>query len=148
MKKNNNSLTILVDFDGTCVTHDFPRVGKDIGAAPVLKALVKKQHRLILFTMRCDHDFTPSGEQPESDYPASNYLTDAINWFKQNDIPLYGINVNPTQKAWTSSPKAFGHILIDDIAIGCPLIIDKRISDKPFVNWAEIHNQLIELKIL
>lgn len=32
------SLYIGIDFDGTCVTHDFPRIGKDIGAQPVLKA--------------------------------------------------------------------------------------------------------------
>ena len=32
-------MDIAIDFDGTCVTHEFPLVGKDIGAAPVLKAL-------------------------------------------------------------------------------------------------------------
>lgn len=35
-------MIIAVDFDGTCVTHEFPRVGKDIGAVPVLKELVGK----------------------------------------------------------------------------------------------------------
>lgn len=25
-------MIIAVDFDGTCVTHEFPRVGKEIGA--------------------------------------------------------------------------------------------------------------------
>jgi hypothetical protein len=43
---------IVVDFDGTVVTHDYPRVGKDIGAVPVLKELIKNKHQLILFTMR------------------------------------------------------------------------------------------------
>ena len=33
-------MEICVDFDGTCVTHEFPKVGKDIGAVPVLKKLV------------------------------------------------------------------------------------------------------------
>jgi hypothetical protein len=28
---------IAVDFDGTCVTHEYPKVGRDIGAVPVLK---------------------------------------------------------------------------------------------------------------
>ena len=46
------SLEIVVDFDGTCVTHEFPKVGLDIGAVPVLKKLVAVGHRLILFTMR------------------------------------------------------------------------------------------------
>lgn len=35
-------MIIAVDFDGTCVTHEFPEVGKDIGAVPVLKELVEK----------------------------------------------------------------------------------------------------------
>lgn len=30
-------MIIAVDFDGTCVTHEFPRVGAEIGAAEVLK---------------------------------------------------------------------------------------------------------------
>ena len=71
-------MEIAVDFDGTCVTHDYPRVGKDIGAIPVLKALVQKGHKLILWTMR-------SGIGLEA----------AVNWFKENDIPLYGIQINP-----------------------------------------------------
>ena len=47
-------MDILIDFDGTVVTHDFPAVGKDIGSVPVLKRLVDNGHRLILFTMRSD----------------------------------------------------------------------------------------------
>ena len=45
-------MDICIDFDGTAVTHDFPKVGKDIGAVPVLMRLVNSGHRLILFTMR------------------------------------------------------------------------------------------------
>ena len=47
-------MEICIDFDGTCVTHDFPKVGKDIGAIPVLKKLIENGHNLILFTMRSD----------------------------------------------------------------------------------------------
>lgn len=36
-------MIIAVDFDGTCVTHEFPKVGKDIGAAPILKNLNPKE---------------------------------------------------------------------------------------------------------
>ena len=43
-------MIIAVDFDGTCVAHEFPKVGKDIGAAPILKKLVEKGHRLF-FTL-------------------------------------------------------------------------------------------------
>jgi len=141
-------MVILVDFDGTCVTHEFPNVGEEIGAAPILKELVKNGHKIVLFTMRCDHDFTPQGNQPENDYPASTYLTDAVNWFKKHNISLHGLNTNPGQEKWTSSPKAYGDLIIDDTALGCPLLYDKKISSRPFVNWAEVHNILQERKIL
>ena len=43
---------IAVDFDGTCVTHEYPNIGKDIGAVPVLKKLTDSGHKIILNTMR------------------------------------------------------------------------------------------------
>ena len=119
-------MDIAVDFDGTCVTHDYPRVGKDIGAVPVLKKLTDSGHLLILNTMR-------SGKE----------LDDAVQWFIDNDIPLYGVNENPTQKSWTASPKVYAHLYIDDAALGCPLKMDNAVSDRPFVNW-EIVNQYID----
>lgn len=42
-------MVIAVDFDGTCVTHEFPKIGKDIGAIPVLRKLVEKGHQIILY---------------------------------------------------------------------------------------------------
>lgn len=33
-------MDICIDFDGTCVSHEFLRIGKDIGAIPILKQLV------------------------------------------------------------------------------------------------------------
>ena len=97
-------MEILVDFDGTCVTHEYPEIGKEIGAVPVLKQLINNGHNLILFTMR-------SGEK----------LNEAVKWFNNHEIPLYGIQTNPTQSAWTTSPKAYGQLIIDDICLGIPL---------------------------
>ena len=57
-------MDIVIDFDGTVVTHDFPKVGNDIGAVPVLKELIANGHRLILFTMRSDI-VNPTGEDNE-----------------------------------------------------------------------------------
>ena len=119
------NMYIAVDFDGTCVTHDYPRVGKDIGAVTVLKRLVNSGHKLILNTMR-------SGDE----------LADAIQWFIDNDIPLFGANENPTQKSWTTSPKVHANLYIDDAALGCPLIFDHAISSKPFVNWVMVEEIL------
>ncbi|AFF28093.1 gp95 [Sphingomonas phage PAU] len=140
-------MDILIDFDGTCVTHDFPNVGKDIGAKRVLKKLVDNGHRLILFTMRSDVE-NPTSEDTNILCKGGNYLTDAVNWFKENDIPLYGINTNPTQKSWTHSPKAYGQLIIDDIGLGIPLVYDKDISDRPFVDWIKIEYMLIDMGII
>lgn len=139
-------IDIAVDFDGTCVTHEFPKVGKDIGAVPVLKKLVENGHRLILFTMRsnCDNNSNFSVEYPE--IINGTFLDDAVNWFKENDIPLYGIQTNPTQKDWTSSPKAYAQLYLDDAALGCPLIVPSE--GRPFVDWAEVEKRLVERGVL
>lgn len=112
---------IAVDFDGTCVTHDYPVVGKDIGAAPVLRALVERGHHIILNTMRCGQE-----------------LEDAKMWFVKNHIELFGANRNPTQSRWTTSPKVYAHLYIDDAALGCPLKYDPELSDRPYVDWNKI----------
>ena len=87
-----NTVTIVLDFDGTVVTHEFPKIGKDIGAIPVLRELVDNGHELVLSTMRANIT------NPVS--KSTTYLDDAVNWFKKNDILLYGIQVNPTQHKW------------------------------------------------
>jgi hypothetical protein len=62
-------MIICIDFDGTCVTHEYPEIGKDIGAVPVLKKLIENDHGLILYTMRSD------------DKMYGDVLTQAIKWF-------------------------------------------------------------------
>lgn len=122
-------MIIAVDFDGTCVTHEFPYVGKEIGAAEVLKELTDKGHKIILFTMRSHPE-----EINQKGIAYSDALQDAIDWFKKYDIPLFGVNENPTQKGWTSSPKPYAHIYIDDAALGVPLKQDS-LSERPYVDW-------------
>ena len=140
-------MVIAIDFDGTCVTHEFPKVGKDIGAVPVLKELVAKGHKLILWTMRADREVLgATGDEFIIDAKGS-FLTDAVNWFKQHDIPLYGIQQNPTQTNWTTSPKCYAEKYIDDSALGCPLI-QLEGEDRPFVNWYEMKKLLIGEGIL
>ena len=135
-------MILNIDFDGTCVSHDFPNVGKDIGAVPVLKRLVNNGHNLILFTMRGDR----FEKKPTKDESIQNvtglFLTDAINWFKDNDIPLYGIQTNPTQHNWTNSPKSYAHLMIDDSALGCPLRLNQDVSERPYADWVTIEEWL------
>lgn len=123
-------MVVIVDFDGTVVTHDYPRVGKDINAVPVLKKLIENKHQLILFTMR-------GGKE----------LDDAVKWFAKNEIPLFGVQTNPTQHEWTDSPKAYGQLIIDDAALGCPLMVT-NLSTRPYVNWEIVEQYLINNKII
>lgn len=128
-------MIIAVDFDGTCVTHAFPRVGKDIGAVPVLRALSECGHKLILYTMR------------DARY-SQNTLQDAVDWFENNGIPLHSVNYNPQQKSWTMSPKIYAHLYIDDAALGVPLKIDTNLSERPFVDWKKVEQLLKEKGII
>lgn len=141
-------MDIVIDFDGTVVTHDFPKVGNDIGAVPVLKELIANGHRLILFTMRSDI-VNPKGGDAEIHLESGNYLTDAVDWFKSAGIELFGIQTNPTQHTWTTSPKAYGQIIIDDAALGCPLTYGFPIAhQRPFVDWIKVRKWFVEMGLL
>lgn len=134
-------MIIAVDFDGTCLTHSFPELGDDIGAVPVLKKLVEAKHQLILFTMRSDSQEA----QDINGYTlhSGDFLTQAVKWFMDNGIPLYGIQKNPTQDSWTSSPKCYAHLYIDDAALGCPLIYPK--DERPYVDWKSVE-MILQIK--
>ena len=129
-------MNIAIDFDGTCVTHAFPVVGVDIGAAPVLRDLVSAGHQLILYTMRSDHQTYPM------------VLMDAIKWFEDNDIKLWAVQANPEQYLWTTSPKCYANLYIDDAALGIPLLYDPLVSDKNYVNWSAVKLMLKDRGIL
>jgi hypothetical protein len=112
---------ICIDFDGTIVDHQYPDIG-----APAPEALewmeefTKAGAKLILFTMR-------SGEE----------LTQAAQYLRENGISMYGINRNPDQYSWTDSPKAYGHIYIDDAAFGCPKIRPHGFA-RDCVDWGKV----------
>ena len=124
-------MIIAIDFDGTCVEHDYPSVGLDVeGAVDVLKALNGRGHRLILNTMR-------SGE----------LLDAAVRWFKQHKIELWAVNENPEQRKWTESPKVYADIYIDDSALGCPIRFIDGVR-RPVVNWSKVRTLLENSNIL
>ena len=64
---------VSVGFDGTVVTHDFPKIGEDIGAVPVLKKLVDNGHKIILATVRSNTD---------SGYHVGPHLDNAVQWYE------------------------------------------------------------------
>lgn len=139
-------MTIAVDFDGTCVTHDFPKVGKNIGAEIVLKKLADKGHKIILYTMRSHPSEKTEKAGTSGMIPTTNdCLQDAIDWFAKYDIPLYGVNNNPSQHSWTDSPKVYANMYIDDAALGIPLVYNDMSSMmRPYVGWVRVTELLYE----
>ena len=124
-------MVIAVDFDGTCVTHEYPKIGKDIGAVPVLQELVKQNHKLILLTMR-------SGQT----------LDEAIAWFKENNIPLWAVNNNPEQTEWTDSPKVYANMYIDDASLGAPVEYNPSFAHREYIDWKVVKFMLEEQRVL
>lgn len=123
-------MTIILDFDGTCVEHAYPYVGKDLPHC--IETLKRWQEKYkvgyILCTMR-----------------SGTLLTEAVDWFKEHGIELFGIQKHPTQEKWTDSPKCHGRWMIDDRNVGQPLMLDSR--GVPCVDWektTEIFEPVLE----
>lgn len=123
-------MIIAVDFDGTCVTHEYPYIGRDIGAVPVLKELIDNGHKLILFTMR-----------------DGKLLKQAEDWFKANGIKLLDSNHNRDQVSWTSSPKVYADIYIDDSSIGTPLKYEDGL-EHGYIDWVQMRRMLVAFGLI
>ena len=115
---------IAIDFDGTLVTHEYPRVGKTLPyAKEVVNMLAENGHDCFLWTMR-----------------DKNTLDDAIKYCKDNNIKICAYNASTDQ--FSDSPKQYATLYIDDAALGCPLILNHDISNRPFVDWYNVAKQL------
>ena len=125
------SLFIGIDFDGTVVEHKYPEIGEPIeNCLEVLHKLQNAGHKLILHTMR-------SGDR----------LEQAVEYLDDEGIIFYDVNQNKTQKHWTSSPKVFCNIYIDDAALGCPLDFPEG-NGRPTVDWYAVEELLKERGVL
>lgn len=99
-------MTIAVDFDGTIVRHEYPRIGKEIPfAIQTLKMLAKDGHRLILWTVR-------EGELQE----------EAVNWCRERGVEFYAVNKDYPEEEQSKnnhySRKLKADIWIDDRNVG------------------------------
>lgn len=152
------NIVIAVDFDGTIVKHRFPEIGEIIfdlaGLSSLwwLKNFQQAGASLILYTMR-----------------DKEYLDAAINLCELEGVKFHSCQVNPTQGEWTTSPKCYAHLYIDDAAVGCPLVYpqhplncsawDKTIavyqpnprncdcgvgSERPWADWDNIGPMVLE----
>lgn len=111
------TLNIAVDFDGTIVEDEYPKIGRPIiFAFDTLKKLQNNGHRLILWTYRKG--------------PA---LDAAVNFCKDNGLVFYAINSSFPEEEFdiSHSRKINADIFIDDRNIG------------GLKSWGEIYQQLI-----
>jgi hypothetical protein len=73
-------------------------------------------------------------------------LREAVEWFAVRGIPLYGVQTHPEQQGWTSSPKAYGDIYIDDRNLDCPLVFPEE--GAPYVDWKRVREMLCQMGAL
>lgn len=107
MKRKLNML-ISVDYDGTICKHAFPEVGTPMdGAIETLKDLIAEGHKLILNTCR-------------EDERRRNYLTEAVNFLKEQGVEFVSVNENRREDDFRDKPgrKVFADVYIDDRNLG------------------------------
>ena len=123
-------MIIALDFDGTVVEHEYPEIGDPVPLAlDWLHWFQSQGARIILWTMR-------SGEKLDA---AARYLA-------QNDVQLWALNHNPEQASWTSSPKCYAHVMVDDTAAGTPVIYPGA-GRRPYVDWEQV-GPAVALKLM
>ena len=112
------SLTLAIDFDGTIVEDDYPKIGKPkTFAFDTLKSLQRDGHRLILWT-----------------YRYGKTLQEAVEFCKKNGIEFYAVNSSFPNEEYNlkKSRKINADLFIDDRNIG------------GFYGWGEIYQFLSE----
>ena len=69
-------MVIAVDFDGTIVEHEYPKIGREIPfATETLRMLIRDRHKLILWSVREGH-----------------LLKEAVDWCKERGVEFYAVN--------------------------------------------------------
>lgn len=97
-------MKIAVDFDGTIVEHEYPKIGEEkLFAIETLKQIQKQGHQLILWT-----------------YRTGSELNDAVEYCKKRGLEFYAINKNyPEEKFEDNTPrKLSADLFIDDRNFG------------------------------
>lgn len=125
-------MTIAVDFDGTIVTHEYPKIGKPIPfAIQSLIQLQKEGHLIILWSVR-----------------EGQLLQDAVDYCHERGLDFYSVNSNfPEENSLQdnmTAHKLTADIFIDDRNIGglpeWGVIYQMIHSGRPFQQPTEFHN--------
>ena len=97
-------MVIAVDFDGTIVTHKYPKIGEEIPFAIESLKLIQKEgrHLLILWTVR-----------------EGDLLDEAVAFCKERGLNFYAVNKNdPEEVAGKAPRKLTADLFIDDRNFG------------------------------
>lgn len=99
-------MIIAVDFDGTIVTHEYPKIGREIPfAIQTLKMLKNDGHKLILWSVR-----------------EGRLLEEAIQWCRERGLEFYAANKDyPEEERQNNnhySRKLKADVWIDDRNVG------------------------------
>lgn len=117
-------MILAVDYDCTIVDGCFPAAGvPKEGAVAVLRALVARGDKLILWTCREDH--------PK--HIGKRYLTDAVNVCARHGIELHSVNETRIEDEFRDAVgrKVYADMYIDDRNFG------------GFPGWCEIAKELL-----
>lgn len=139
------NIKIAVDFDGTIVEHEYPKIGKEkLFAFRTLKELEKQGATLILWTFR-------TGKE----------LDEAVEFCKNNGIEFYAVNRNYPEEIIdeTVSRKIDADIYIDDKNLGGfpgwsevwqilnPYELQEKLAEKSISgNWKNLIRRLFKTK--
>lgn len=98
-------MVIAVDFDGTIVEHEYPRIGREIPfAIETLKKLQEERHQLILWSVR-----------------EGSLLEEAVEFCRQRGLEFYAVNRNYAEEDDRHrhySRKLKADVFIDDRNVG------------------------------
>lgn len=98
-------MLIAVDFDGTIVTHEYPKIGREIPfAIDTLKRLQSEfHHQLVLWTMR-------DGKE----------LDEAVEYCRARGLEFYAVNASYPEEVFEPgmSRKVNADLFIDDRSLG------------------------------
>lgn len=115
-------MTIAVDFDGTIVKHEYPKIGKEIPfAIQTLKMLANEGHRLILWTVR-----------------EGALLKEAVDWCNERGLEFYAINKDYPEEEISKNSRYSRKLKVDI------WIDDRNVGGLP--DWGTIYRIITERK--
>lgn len=129
-------MIIAVDFDGTCCIHNYPEIGEENPySIQTMRALIENGHKIFLWTMRGhakDVIVNANDESIKSVDTQRDTLQEALDWLKERGVDICG-NISPAQ--FSTSPKQYAALYIDDAALGCPITKFKKHT---VVDWLKV----------